>query len=396
VTCSYHYSEKIFSGAVMIAGGQSMPSPTGGTIQGKTGDGYAKIILLAETEDTQAPKVSFAPRGNTAVATGHTTIVTVTDNGGSALNESSLKYLRTSDTSRPDASDFITGFTNNQQIEKSDGDGTRYLRILAMDNAGNTTIESSSGFPFDNTAPTGSISINNGAAYTTATGVQVTLTTDDTKATICISNTDPCTSQRESYKTSYSHTLPQQEGEHTVYVRFKDNVGNTSVAYTGTIILDMTKPTGSISINTGATYTTGATVTLTLTQIGATDMCISNTALCSTREQYTGTSSRTLNAPDGNKTVYVTFKDEAGNLSPQYTGAIILDTIAPTGTLTYKPSTGTRTSGTVIVTLQLSETLTGTLPTDRIASGTNQYVKTYTANTTPTETLSFADLAGNT
>ena len=41
-----HYSGKIFTNTVMMAGNESMPSPTGGTETGHSGNGYAKITWM--------------------------------------------------------------------------------------------------------------------------------------------------------------------------------------------------------------------------------------------------------------------------------------------------------------------------------------------------------------
>ena len=46
ITCSYHYSGKIFTNTVMIAGNQSMPTHDGSsTVTGNKDNGYAKITL---------------------------------------------------------------------------------------------------------------------------------------------------------------------------------------------------------------------------------------------------------------------------------------------------------------------------------------------------------------
>ena len=46
VTCSYHYSGKIFNNSTMIAGNASMPTHDGtSTMTGNSGNGYAKVIL---------------------------------------------------------------------------------------------------------------------------------------------------------------------------------------------------------------------------------------------------------------------------------------------------------------------------------------------------------------
>jgi hypothetical protein len=100
-----------------------------------------------------------------------------------------------------------------------------------------------------------------------------------------------------------------------------------------------------------------------------------------------------LPTPDGTKTVYVWYRDGAGNETGSFSDTIILDTTKPTGTVTYNPVIGTRTSGSVVVTLTVGETITGT-PNGRTSGGSNKYTKTYTVK--GGETVNFSDVAGNT
>ena len=52
ITCSYHYSEKIFTNPIMLSGKDLMPSKTGtGYTYGNTGSGYAKITQILKDED---------------------------------------------------------------------------------------------------------------------------------------------------------------------------------------------------------------------------------------------------------------------------------------------------------------------------------------------------------
>jgi hypothetical protein len=141
-------------------------------------------------------------------------------------------------------------------------------------------------------------------------------------------------------------------------IKVRDAVGNkSSIGYSiGNI--DKTAPTGCISINAGAEYTTSTAVTLTLTasDVNSMTMCISNTTTCTSRETYATSKSRTLTSGDESKTVYVQFQDTAGNISSQYSGTIVLDTIAPTFSWS-SPSVNVVKSGTdVTYTLTLTET----------------------------------------
>ncbi len=52
ITCSYHYSGKVFTNGVMKNGTQDIPTYDGtGTMKGNTGNGYAKISYIPEPED---------------------------------------------------------------------------------------------------------------------------------------------------------------------------------------------------------------------------------------------------------------------------------------------------------------------------------------------------------
>jgi len=116
-------------------------------------------------------------------------------------------------------------------------------------------------------------------------------------------------------------------------------VGNQ--IYIGT---DTTPPSGSISINNGGVATNNTTATLNLsatdTQSSVSQMQFSNdNTTWSVAEPYVTSKSWTLTAGDGTKTVYVKFKDTAGNWSIAYSNAIVLDTMAPVTTAA--PASGT-------------------------------------------------------
>jgi len=105
---------------------------------------------------------------------------------------------------------------------------------------------------------------------------------------------------------------------------------------------DTTPPTGSIKINNNAQYINSNTVTLNLSAVdnsggtGLSQMRFSNdNTTWSTSESYAATKSWELASGDGTKTVYVKFKDVAGNWSQSYSDVIILDTIVPDIIITF-------------------------------------------------------------
>ncbi len=127
----------------------------------------------------------------------------------------------------------------------------------------------------------------------------------------------------------------------------------------------------SLAINNGAAYTANRTVTLTLSAgdpDSATEMQFSQDNVnWSTPEPFNDLKSWTLTEGDGQKYVYVRFKDPLGNWSAPLAAAIILDTQIPVTSA--QPPGGTY-AGTQLVTLSTSEplatifyTLNGTMPT---------------------------------
>ena len=108
-------------------------------------------------------------------------------------------------------------------------------------------------------------------------------------------------------------------------------------AAVGAPTIDVTAPTGTVSINGGATHTKAAAVTLAIAGVddrGVTSMCISNTATCTAWVAYATTKPWTLVTGDGPKTVYVLLKDAAGNVTSSVTSpkaSIVLDTTLPVG-----------------------------------------------------------------
>ncbi len=204
----------------------------------------------------------------------------------------------------------------------------------------------------DTSPPTGSISINNDAACTAQISVTLQLTATDDLAGVAemqISN-DPAFSGAswEAYATFKSWQLEGGEGVKTVYVRYKDRVGNVSTVYSDTIQyishcndqgnFDYVPPTGSIIINSDALGTASTGVFLQLSasddQSGVPWMEISNTPFLTTSlttnsdswESFSSTKVWTLEGADGLKTVYIRYKDGANNVSLVYSDTIDLDT----------------------------------------------------------------------
>jgi thermitase len=188
----------------------------------------------------------------------------------------------------------------------------------------------------DKTGPTGTLQIDGGGSYVTSTDVTLTLDASDSISGIAqirysndgVWDTEPW----EAMGTTRAWTLTAGDGEKTVYCSLKNNAGITSSVSTSTV-LDTTQPNGSIVINGGATYTNTAqtNLALTLTDVNsnAASMCFRNENLTwSDWQVFSPLAAWNMSNGDGNKTVSVQFKDNAGLIST-FNDTIILDTTSP-------------------------------------------------------------------
>jgi len=169
-----------------------------------------------------------------------------------------------------------------------------------------------------------------------------------------------------SYSGSPSYTLSSGEGEKKVYVWYKDAVGNVSASASDTITMDTTKPTGSININSGESYTKSTTVKLALSASdsqGVTGYYTStseNTPLASSSGwlsisstlSYSNDSNNSYRfSSDGSRILYVWYKDAAGNVSNSVSDTIILDTTVPTVSITSPTSNASYTTTSISASL---------------------------------------------
>jgi hypothetical protein len=90
----------------------------------------------------------------------------------------------------------------------------------------------------DTTPPTGSILVEGGAETVSTTQVTLALSASDayTVTEMRLRNGAEAWGSWEPYDTSRAWTLPDQNGEHTVWVQFRDQAGNVSSAYSDSIV----------------------------------------------------------------------------------------------------------------------------------------------------------------
>ncbi|MBI5740751.1 MAG: choice-of-anchor D domain-containing protein [Nitrospirae bacterium] len=102
--------------------------------------------------------------------------------------------------------------------------------------------------------------------------------------------------------------------------------------------VDVIPPTGYILIENGADFTNSLIVNLTIgasDETGMSEMCLSNTSSCYSWESYQTTAMWAFPLGDGDKPVYVWFRDVAGNENAiPYSDSIIMDTAKPALSIT--------------------------------------------------------------
>ena len=138
-------------------------------------------------------------------------------------------------------------------------DGVRVDKVLLRTSSSSTAPSGTGpaesprvtvGPPPDTTPPSGSVSINGGAAGTNNVNVTLTLAATDNSGTVSqmqFSNDGASYSAAEPYGTSKAWMLPTGDGTKTIYVKFADQAGNWSSASNDSIVLDTIPPQISIT-----------------------------------------------------------------------------------------------------------------------------------------------------
>lgn len=282
----------------------------------------------------------------------------------------------TLDGSAPD--NTKTAYSGAIAIDGANG-VTVVLKAVSYDSLGNIGSVMTENYTFDKAGPTGTITINGGDVATGSTTVALSVYAEDPSGVdqMIISNyPDFSMASWESYNTTRGWSLTNGDDIKTVYIKYKDTLGNESAVYSDNIILDTSDPTGTISINNGASTTDNLTVVLSVyaqkeesvaisvyesiygsIDNNITHMLISNYPdfAGASWEPYSDTKNWTLTAGDGTKTVYIRFADSLGNESQAYSDSIILDTANPTGSININNGAGTTSSKDVILNISATD-----------------------------------------
>ncbi|WP_189001100.1 S-layer homology domain-containing protein [Paenibacillus nasutitermitis] len=269
-------------------------------------DAAGNVATVSFTIDTAAPTVTGVTNGGS-----YKEPVTVSFNEGTATLNGAA-------------------FTSGTEIDQ-DGAYT----LVVTDVAGNVTTVS---FMIDTAAPTVT-GVADGEVYKS-------VTPDFNEGTALLNDN------------AYTHgTIIDQDGMYTLVVT--DAAGN---ATTIQFQIDATAPTGTLVIQEGAEWTNVTDAALTLTGSdgnngsGIVEMRFSgNGSDWDSWEPSATTKAWSLATGDGEKTVYVQFKDKAGNVSGTIHDVIKLDQTIPTGTIVINDGATTTSSKAVTLTLTSSD-----------------------------------------
>jgi len=290
---------------------------------------YSATITL----DTVAPSGSITIDGDAiyAITTAVTLTLCATD------STSGLSQMQFSNDSA-NWSGWET-YTTTKAWTLVGGDGIKTVYVQYRDNASNATVFSDT-IILDSTPPSSAVSVL--PTYQTTVAFTVSWTGSDAGAGLAsydVQVRDGAGGTWTDWLTYTTQTSATFNGadDHTYYFqcRARDTLGNLEPYQGGNgdtqTTIDVSPPNGSITINGGAFDTTSTNVQLTLwytdTTSGVSQMALSNDGSIYTSWDSPATSRNwILPAGDGLKTVYVRYKDTAGNVSAVYTDTISLDT----------------------------------------------------------------------
>jgi hypothetical protein len=219
--------------------------------------------------------------------------------------------------------------------------GNHYnIRSKLIDNIG--LIESSKvgiTFTFDNEPPSDlGLLINDGDEYTNFKIVTLSLSAIDTGTELTdmsFSTDGSLWTEWESYDTSSTFELINEDGVKTVHFRVRDRVGNIALPIYDSIVYDTTPPTKSdIVINNNDKYTNSTLVTLNLnakdTLSGLNLMTFKfDDGAWNDWKPFSNTISISLPSGDGEKKVHLKVQDKASNNGNIVFDTIILDSTPP-------------------------------------------------------------------
>ena len=297
-------------------------------------------------------------------------------------------------TAVPGSFQSVTSTQMNNLTERT----SYQIAVAVQDEAGNESFVGQTSFstpPMDQTPPSSpSIDINSGAAYIASTSSSLSLSAGDA-TDMYITNTAGCASGGawEAYASSKSWTIAQTNSTATVYVKFRDSVGNETACVSDSIIHDDIMPVSPVIADASKSFNASFSTTIqqgvpadaNFKEFRYTTNSLDPT--CST-----GTASSALPTsvaiPAQTTTLKVITCDQVGLASPVTSSTYTYDTTVPTVVLTTTAPSVTNVSP-IPVTITFSKSVTGfTVSGITVVNGTKSGFSgsgaSYTVNVIPT------------
>jgi hypothetical protein len=258
-------------------------------------------------------------------------------------------------------------FSSTARWSLPSGDGVKWVFLELRDNAGLVSVnEITATVMLDTTPPVPTFTINGGAVFTTSRNVTLDIDVEDASPVdwVRFKIRDGEWSEWLTLRETMTLELPDGDGLALVAIEVRDRAWVVSQALVQrSITLDTTPPRGQLTVNDGDGYTQRAEVRLSLVVVeenGEPEMRISFDGTTWTPWQPSVQSfNQTIPGEDGEWTIQVELRDPARLVSVEPIEAtIVLDTVPPSGTMTFDGPEGRYTTSTSI-TLRLSDEPTG-------------------------------------
>ncbi len=299
------------------------------------------------TLDTGLPTISVTVAGlrNGSVTSRVLNLTVVASDSGSGLATNSIQISES-----PTFSGATWGpYQASASFTLASPDGSKTIYLRARDKAGNVA-ETSVTLALDTQPPSGILLLGNGTGYSKSLSVPVSLLgappdLDQIAIATDVASLDCSTATYAPYTGGLSATF-SADGAHTVLVCLMDQAGNRSpAALSGSVFVDGVLPGGNAAIAEAVGGVIGRRdVTLDLTGVldPAPSSGLSLMQVLVDSASFTGNwepfavKSRTILFPavDGAHAVNVQVRDNAGNVYTAPAVNVMLDTVAPTVTLT--------------------------------------------------------------
>ena len=245
------------------------------------------------------------------------------------------------------------------------GAGTHTVTYWSTDKAGNVEASKSLTIKIETTAPTGSVTISGGAAWTNALAATRTLThpTPGPASPRCASATTTRAGARgRTTRPARAGPWPAaRTARGRSIAQFSDKAGNVA-AVTDTIGLDKTSPMVTISLPADGSVVTTSTSALSYTSSDAGSGVAAGSATMVLDGGTAVTPPTNLTLPDGAHSVTITVADAAGNRGSASTSfTVSTDSTPPTTAATVSGAIGSNGwyRGAVVVSLAATDVGSG-------------------------------------